>query len=691
LLLKAQSSQTNYQYWIDDNKDEAVYGIADGEDIVLDIDVGSLSPGVHFYNIRAYDTVGSKRKWGTTYRYLFCIPQDVQASPKDLASYEYWIDNDYEHRVTTAVSGDKKEALLAIDVSNLSSGVHFYNMRAQDEDGSWGAVLRQVFCIPKQQKADVHRLITGYSYSFDGITPTNVVFDSPIEEYTLIKSFDIPSCQPPMVIDDDCSFVFDEDEEVATLSRNINVSFSLFFTDQQGAISSPESTDFVAQDKQMESIQYIVPTGSALVANHSQGGFSVISFEVGEAETLEMKTTGNCSLRLYSPYSQLLDSYDAEALTGGVMRAFEEGTYYAVVYGNTKEIQLLVGQLKVATPVISQNRNTITISTETEEATIYYTMDGSEPTSESMQYTGSFKITEDCVIKAIAFREGYHASEIATADAELFRNVYAVFDSGAGVLTFRYGVMPEGSNVYEMGSTAYTTSNHPVWYNLSNLTTVIFDESMVDAHPKSTAHWFCHGISITEIQGLNYLNTSSVINMEWMFNECKSLKTLDLSNFDTHQVKDMNTMFTGCSSLTTIYVGDDWTTENVTDSHNMFANCNSLTGGKGTKYSASYIEKTYARIDGGTSAPGYFTYKSSDGIPGDVNGDGVVDVEDIVGIVNYILNEPADDFIEANADVSGDGKIDVDDVVATVNIILDSNPASVPQMRQVLIKRGFWF
>ncbi len=242
-----------------------------------------------------------------------------------------------------------------------------------------------------------------------------------------------------------------------------------------------------------------------------------------------------------------------------------------------------------------------------------------------------------------------------------------------------------------MGSTAYTTSNHPVWYNLSNLTKVVFNESMQDAHPTSTAHWFCHGISITEIEGMNYLNTSSVTNMEWMFNECKSLKTLDLSSFDTHLVTDMNTMFTGCSSLTTIYVGDEWTTDNVTDSHNMFANCYSLKGGKGTKYSAAYIDKTYARIDGGTSAPGYFTYKSSDGLPGDVNGDAVVDVEDIVGIVNYILNEPADGFIEANADVSGDGNIDVDDVVATVNIILDSNPANAPQMRQTLIKYGFRF
>ena len=55
---------------------------------------------------------------------------------------------------------------------------------------------------------------------------------------------------------------------------------------------------------------------------------------------------------------------------------------------------------------------------------------------------------------------------------------------------------------------------------------------------------------------------------------------------------------------------------------------------------------------------------------GDVNNDRVVDVEDVVGIVNKILGNPADTFVETSADVNGDGRIDVDDVVAVVNIIL---------------------
>ena len=81
------------------------------------------------------------------------------------------------------------------------------------------------------------------------------------------------------------------------------------------------------------------------------------------------------------------------------------------------------------------------------------------------------------------------------------------------------------------------------------------------------------------------------------------------------------------------------------------------------------------------------------GTLGDVNGDGKIDVEDVVAIVNKILGEPAENFLEAYADVTGDGKIDVDDVVAVVNIILGGSDAAAaaPQLMNILLQNGFKF
>lgn len=123
--------------------------------------------------------------------------------------------------------------------------------------------------------------------------------------------------------------------------------------------------------------------------------------------------------------------------------------------------------------------------------------------------------------------------------------------------------------------------------------------------------------SLTRLDLTNF-NTSKVTNMASMFGDFRfggdeithlapRLTELDLSSFDTGNVTNMDTMFRGCDLLSKICVSDKWNTNNVTDSYDMFYDCTSLIGGAGTIYNSSYIDKTYARIDGGTSNPGYLT------------------------------------------------------------------------------------
>ena len=101
-------------------------------------------------------------------------------------------------------------------------------------------------------------------------------------------------------------------------------------------------------------------------------------------------------------------------------------------------------------------------------------------------------------------------------------------------------------------------------------------------------------------------NTSNVTNMYGMF-AFSQATTLDVSNFDTSKVTNMMNMFQGSSNLKTIYGSSKFVTTAVTNSTDMFKGATSLVGGAGTKYNSSYVDKTYARIDGGTSNPGYFT------------------------------------------------------------------------------------
>ncbi len=66
-----------------------------------------------------------------------------------------------------------------------------------------------------------------------------------------------------------------------------------------------------------------------------------------------------------------------------------------------------------------------------------------------------------------------------------------------------------------------------------------------------------------------------------------------------------------------------------------------------------------------------FIYGPDDpGTPGDANGDGTVNVSDVVITISYILGNNPPNFVFENGDVNGDGVINVSDVVGIVNIIL---------------------
>lgn len=77
------------------------------------------------------------------------------------------------------------------------------------------------------------------------------------------------------------------------------------------------------------------------------------------------------------------------------------------------------------------------------------------------------------------------------------------------------------------------------------------------------------------IEGIEYVDTSQVTDMDFMFKGCSSLTNLDVSQFDTSQVTDMGNMFEGCSRLTNLDVSH-FDTSQVTNIRAMFSQCNNL-------------------------------------------------------------------------------------------------------------------
>lgn len=60
-----------------------------------------------------------------------------------------------------------------------------------------------------------------------------------------------------------------------------------------------------------------------------------------------------------------------------------------------------------------------------------------------------------------------------------------------------------------------------------------------------------------------------------------------------------------------------------------------------------------------------------DVLVGDANGDGAVNVLDIVTAANYVMHLNPEPFVFDNADVNADGKVNITDVIGIANITLE--------------------
>ena len=148
---------------------------------------------------------------------------------------------------------------------------------------------------------------------------------------------------------------------------------------------------------------------------------------------------------------------------------------------------------------------------------------------------------------------------------------YAEYDLSSETLTFRYkGVKP--AEAYDLN----VESNNPGWEaQKGNIKKVVFDASFANARPTSCCRWFADCLYLTEIEGIENLNTQNVTDMSEMFTCCYALTSLDVSNFNTEKVTNMTDMFLGCSALTSLDLSN-FNTERVESMSSMFSGCSTL-------------------------------------------------------------------------------------------------------------------
>ncbi len=190
----------------------------------------------------------------------------------------------------------------------------------------------------------------------------------------------------------------------------------------------------------------------------SPGGYAVINASTTEAEQgvtapFSISASGN-TLLLYDSGDEIRDVFETGALRAGVTAGRIKGSVERVFFTSaTKGTANAAASFDsfVAAPVFSDTSLyhdktfELKITCPTPDAMIYYTLDGSAPTSASTPYTGPVSISANTAVRAAAMLEGRLESDVVTStflfekphtvpvicitmDSESFDQVYSVTD-----------------------------------------------------------------------------------------------------------------------------------------------------------------------------------------------------------------------------------------------------------------------
>lgn len=149
------------------------------------------------------------------------------------------------------------------------------------------------------------------------------------------------------------------------------------------------------------------------------------------------------------------------------------------------------------------------------------------------------------------------------------RKIYAYVDATGTVL-----------HINSWATLIYADTNcSGMFQDLTNLTAIHWNTThefgFQSEDVTDMSYLFAGCSAITTPAGIENFNTTNVLNMSHMFEDCSLMKSLDLTYFNTHNLKDtgMVSMFKGCSGLQTLDLSS-FNTERITSMKEVFMNCN---------------------------------------------------------------------------------------------------------------------
>lgn len=423
----ADTLQGNYTYWIDNDIQNAKTAQTATGNLSNEIDIAGYAPGLHTLNIR----MKAKDCSYKYYSYKFYIapsekPDTTPEAEASLIGYKYG----FNESVTNVKLDNLKEITFTNTLFDIPAPTEF----AKVEDGKF-SIDKASSTVKMSRESELN-----FSMQFQGsnrqwsniLHKDTVIADNinrqavelkPYSSINLDKigrgdfhavKFTIDKANTYYLVSSKASRIALYNEDGTEMQR-----FSETET-QQGKATYFNTGTYYA-------VVYNLGSNTSLRLSDKQNAMPtpVINYK---DEMLSISCTDADAKVYYT-----LDGTEPNAQSQLYKEAFKldhNATVKAIAIGKDCADSYIatyqIDSYAVAAPTISYSNLHISITTPTADAKIYYTLDGTEPTSKSNLYTGPVELMKNCTVKAIALRNDYHDSPVTTYQLNVDNLICAV-------------------------------------------------------------------------------------------------------------------------------------------------------------------------------------------------------------------------------------------------------------------------
>lgn len=329
----------NCEYWLDMQFDRRV-SVPITEEWNTELDVSTLSPGIHNIGLRISDNKG---RWSVPFVKFFLRTSTAESSGNPTYC-TYWIDTDFSKAKT--VPFDNGNISLDLELNALSKGIHTFSYQASDDKGRLSTPSSRYFFLP--DLSAYGKGIAAYEYWFNhgpririNVEPTN-----PLSLENLW--IDIQDVVPNNIPDD---YLFDTERETVYCEDDVFFGMQVYDDAGKGSqavlsdtfrITVPIDPDFIVLRNNIES-SFPAPTTGKM-----QG--LKIEAQVGDSLYWEI-TEGGC-----------VDFYTAEGVR---METQKEETEGKVCYGMKAKTELTYALVYRASDILENMETVCSIVTPT--------------------------------------------------------------------------------------------------------------------------------------------------------------------------------------------------------------------------------------------------------------------------------------------------------------------------------------